>query len=206
MVTMAPALKTFRIERQAAAVGAPPGAAAPAASTGVPAVAGAQGPDFTAAEMLALRQALAAGSGLSRAADELAAIVNDTARAANAIIGSSEEIDNLVLRLRATAGRDPGSDVADELAEHSLLIFQACGFQDLTGQRIANVVDVLHEFDRKLKALRDLWNGIAEKRPPSSPANDLFAAPAAAGSLENGPRLPADAGHLTQAEIDAIFE
>ncbi|MFO1147630.1 MAG: hypothetical protein U1E62_04570 [Alsobacter sp.] len=205
---MGPRLKTFRIERQAAvAAGILPEASTALAPTVAAApVPGAPGCDFTAAEMLALRQALAAGSGLSRAADELAAIVNDTARAANAIIGSSEEIDNLVLRLRATAGRDPGSDVADELAEHSLLIFQACGFQDLTGQRIANVVDVLHEFDRKLKALRDLWNGIAEKRPPSSPANDLFVAPAPAGSLENGPRLPADAGHLTQAEIDAIFE
>jgi chemotaxis protein CheZ len=206
---MAAGLKTFRIERQAAsaiaqAAGTPVAALPPAASP--PLMHGASGAEFTAAEMLALRQALAAGSGLSRAADELAAIVNDTARAANAIIGSSEEIDNLVLRLRATAGRDPGSDVADELAEHSLTIFQACGFQDLTGQRIANVVDVLHEFDRKLKALRDLWNGIAEKRPPSSPANDLFVEPAVAASLENGPRLPADAGHLTQAEIDAIFE
>ncbi len=167
------------------------------------------GQDTASPEFIALRAALSAGAGMHRVADELAAIVNDTARAANSIIGASEEIDNLVLRLRATVGRDSGADIADELAEHSLAIYQACGFQDLTGQRIANVVDVLHEFEHKLTSLRMVWDGLGERRGPAAPANDVvnarFPSPPV-GGLENGPRLPADAGHLSQSEIDAIFE
>lgn len=200
---MARTLKPFRIERQPVVPAAEPRRApdAPGAVPGVPL----PHLDFTQADLIALRSALSAGAGLSRAADELAAIVNDTARAANVIIGASEEIDNLVLRLRASGGRDTGGDVADELAENAMAIFQACGFQDLTGQRIANIVDVLHEFERKLTALRDLWDGVVEKRASAAPLHERIAAIEPVG-LENGPRLPADAGHLTQSEIDAIFE
>lgn len=205
---MARGLKPFRIERRP---GPGPGHAPPAADP-ASAATPAQAPDLqrldvSPTDLVALRSALSAGAGLSRAADELAAIVNDTARAANIIIGASEEIDNLALRLRATAGRDTSSDLADELAENSLVIFQACGFQDLTGQRIANVVDVLHEFERKLAVLRKVWDGAGERRAPGVPANDR-AQPASQlpQGLENGPRLPADAGHLSQSEIDAIFE
>jgi chemotaxis protein CheZ len=200
-------LKPFRIERRSPQG---PGGLPPARAAVVPVPR--PGPDLQRldvdpADLAALRSALSAGTGLSRAADELAAIVNDTARAANLIIGASEEIDNLVLRLRATAGREQGTDLADELAENSLLIYQACGFQDLTGQRIANVVDVLHEFERKLTLLRKVWDSAAERRATGMPDNDRPARPQRAPqSLENGPRLPADAGHLTQAEIDAIFD
>lgn len=206
---MARGLKPFRIERRPGpgpantAPHADPTAFAPAS----PVAPDMQRLDVSPSDLVALRSALSAGAGLSRAADELAAIVNDTARAANVIIGASEEIDNLVLRLRATAGRDTSSDLADELAEASLVIFQACGFQDLTGQRIANVVDVLHEFERKLAVLRSVWDGAGERRGPGVPANDRSERPVQpAQGLENGPRLPADAGHLSQSEIDAIFD
>jgi chemotaxis protein CheZ len=202
-------LKPFRIEHYPG-----PGPALPSkvAEKAAGEAHGPSGPDaqrldVSPADLVALRSALSAGAGLSRAADELAAIVNDTARAANVIIGASEEIDNLVLRLRATAGRETGSDLADELAENSQMIFQACGFQDLTGQRIANVVDVLHEFERKLSVLRKIWDGVAERRVTGVPANDRAERPAPLSQgLENGPRLPADAGHLSQSEIDAIFD
>lgn len=151
------------------------------------------------AERTALRAALQAGAGLRRAAIELSAVIADTGRAANAILAEAEEIDSAVDRLRMTMKRQPGeAEALDDIVDCTVEIYQACDFQDLTGQRIQNVIALLGDLEARLSVLR------AAVDAPSDPT--LPDAPLAMRTLENGPRLPSDRGHLTQAEIDRVLE
>ena len=75
-------VKSFRIERFGQQM--EPGRAMPAALNHLP---------LRASEREAIAAALQAGNGLRRAAIELAAVVADTCRAANAILAGAEEID-----------------------------------------------------------------------------------------------------------------
>ncbi|MEJ1939221.1 protein phosphatase CheZ, partial [Nostoc sp. NIES-2111] len=147
-------------------------------------------------ERSAIRAAIATADALRRAARELGEVAADTAAAANAVLGASEEIDLSVDRLRMLAGRGPILPVADEISEQAASVMQACGFQDLTGQRIANVVAILHDMESRLAALREVFSAAGpgtEDEPPPRPA--------AEPALENGPKLPSDGGHLTQEQV-----
>ena len=146
----------------------------------------------------AVRAALIAGTGLRRAVVELEAVVSDTARAAHAILAASEEIDGATERLRVLHGRGPGADALDDISDRALAIFQACDFQDLTGQRIGNVVGLLGDLDSRLAAIRATLETPGDEgttRPRRMRASDL----------ENGPRLQSDDGHLTQAQVDRVL-
>jgi chemotaxis protein CheZ len=155
-------------------------------------------------ERAALRAALASGEGLRRAARELGEVVADTAAAANAVLGASEEIDLSVDRLRMLAGKGPIIPVADEISEQAASVMQACGFQDLTGQRIANVVAILHDMETRLAALREVFSQSATSRPEEVAATPDPPHPRPA--LENGPKLPSDGGHLTQEQVDRVLD
>ncbi len=147
----------------------------------------------------AVRAALVAGTGLRRAVSELEAVVSDTARAAHAILAASEEIDGATERLRVIHGRGPGADALDDISERALAIFQACDFQDLTGQRIGNVVGLLADLEARLGTIRTVLDAPAGDPAESRPRR------ANASELENGPRLQSDDGHLTQAEVDRVL-
>jgi chemotaxis protein CheZ len=187
-------VKSFRIERFGQQM--EPGRAMPAALNHLP---------LRASEREAIAAALQAGNGLRRAAIELAAVVADTCRAANAILAGAEEIDSAVERLRMTdtwTGRS--SEALDAINEGTVGIFQACDFQDLTGQRIENVVGLLAKLETRLGALRaasgepqrlaeDFGEGVNQLRKQN------------ASELENGPRLQSDDGHLTQSQVDLLL-
>ncbi len=178
---MAAPQKLFRIERSA---GVRPLAVEPA---------------LTDRSVGAVRAALIAGTGLRRAVVELEAVVSDTARAANAILAASEEIDGATERLRVLHGRGPGADALDDISERALAIFQACDFQDLTGQRIGNVVGLLGDLEARLGTIRAVLDAEGDDAAETRPRR------ANAGDLENGPRLQSDDGHLTQAEVDRVL-
>ena len=69
---------------------------------------------------------------LPTASDELDAIIEATEVAANEIMSAAEKIDAI--------GGELGGDNGDKLADLTVQIYTACGFQDITGQRIAKVV------------------------------------------------------------------
>ena len=91
--------------------------------------------------------------------------------------------------------------LAEDIAEQVVNIFEACNFQDITGQRITKVVQALQFIDERVAKMMDIWGG----------ANDLAAfAPEpeeAEGdeALLNGPALEEHHGHASQDDIDALF-
>lgn len=90
---------------------------------------------------------------IPRAGMELDAIVQATEEATNTIMEAAEEI----------MGADPSdSDAYQALTQDAVMrIFEACSFQDITGQRISKVVETLSHIETRVLELRDLL-GITE--------------------------------------------
>ncbi|MBT3238149.1 MAG: chemotaxis protein CheZ [Rhodospirillaceae bacterium] len=82
---------------------------------------------------------------LPTAADELDAIVAATADATNAIMDATEIIEDVTSGLEGEA--------ADKMMMATSGIYEACGFQDITGQRISKVVSTLQDIELKVDSL-----------------------------------------------------
>jgi len=90
--------------------------------------------------------------------------------------------------------------LAHDIQEHVIGIFEACNFQDLTGQRISKVVGALKFIERHVVRMMEIWGGI-ESFQGLAPTG----ANGENGQLINGPKLDGDLGHASQDEIDALF-
>ena len=76
------------------------------------------------------------------ATDELDAIVQHTAGATHAILESCELMEEVAAQLTGEA--------AAKLQDAVTKIYEACGFQDITGQRITKVVATLKTIEEKV--------------------------------------------------------
>ena len=76
------------------------------------------------------------------ATDELDAIVAHTAAATNAILECCETLDEVGPRL--------SGELAAKLTDVTTRIYEACSFQDITGQRITKVVGALKVIETKV--------------------------------------------------------
>jgi chemotaxis protein CheZ len=126
------------------------------------------------------------------ATDELDAVVNATADATGAILDVAETIEKLV----PTMPRETGQLVSAAVTR----VYEACNFQDITGQRITKVVTALKHIEAKVAALLAAF-GEADAMPMAAPATP--AKSAGGDELMSGPQLPVSANR--QAEIDAIL-
>ncbi len=128
---------------------------------------------------------------LPGATDELSAVVAATEDATHSILDAVEGIEKVAGALAAAQG--------DAIRDSVTRIYEACNFQDITGQRIAKVVGVLKEVDKTVLGLMEAF-GIAldaKAAPTAAPAKTGEAA------LLNGPQLAGAA--QDQAAIDALF-
>jgi chemotaxis protein CheZ len=135
----------------------------------------------------------------ARAGRELTAIVDGTEQATQTILQAAEEIDQAAATLSAVlkGGHDQG--LAQEIQDRVVQIFEACNFQDLTGQRVGKVMATLRFVEDHVARLIEIWQGIERFRPivlDEPPKRDAHL---------SGPKLPGDEGHSTQNDIDAMF-
>lgn len=129
------------------------------------------------------------------ASDELDAIVGTTEQATNSIMEACEKI-------QAAAATAPPSFL--KLVEtQTTAIFEACTFQDITGQRISKIVKALKEIDKKT---HDLVKVIEKSFDAAGPQVAKPAAPAkpVEQSLMNGPQLEGQG--ISQDEIDRLLK
>jgi chemotaxis protein CheZ len=89
-------------------------------------------------------------------ADTLDAIVENTEAASNNILESMEAIDGMVGDLRGK--NDPEmTRWCDRATDHINQVFEACSFQDLTGQRITRIVKALKFLEERVDAVVRMW-------------------------------------------------
>jgi chemotaxis protein CheZ len=128
---------------------------------------------------------------LPRAGKELEAIVKSTEEATNSIMAAAEEI--------------VGADASDPEAYKATVddavvrIFEACSFQDITGQRITKVVETLTYIEDRLTRLKEAWGDDVADAESETSEEDL----AKGRHLLNGPQLEGEG--VSQSEIDAML-
>jgi chemotaxis protein CheZ len=148
------------------------------------------------AEIAALQADDINDSHIPSATDELDAIVAHTAVATNIILECCEKLDELGPTLTGAAGQ-----VVQDVTTR---VYEACSFQDITGQRITKVVATLKAIESKVAHIiavfsRDQMGGALPPAASECVGPDIND-PA---SLMNGPQLPAAA--MGQSDIDALL-
>ncbi|HSK41278.1 MAG TPA: protein phosphatase CheZ [Arenibaculum sp.] len=157
----------------------------------------------TKAEMAALRHPLADEDKFQQASEELTAVVSATETATNVIMRCAEEMEEIVQELRAQLPEGYQSSRVNDVNELIVRIYEACNFQDLTGQRITKVVRALTFIEERVEAMMGLWNRREFELMPLPPGVTKKD-----GDLElHGPNEEnADKGMISQADIDALFD
>ncbi|MBO0345832.1 protein phosphatase CheZ [Roseibium sp. CAU 1637] len=141
------------------------------------------------------------GEDMTRVTNELDAVVSGTEGATEAILSSAEFIDETANTLSARLkGQD--SDLAHDIQESVVQIFEACNFQDLTGQRITKVVGTLRFIEDRIAQMMDIWGGIESFKDVEIAGKTTAEGDAA---LLNGPSLDSDEDVASQDDIDALF-
>jgi chemotaxis protein CheZ len=158
----------------------------------------------TKQEIAALHRSENSGKGMRRAADELDAVVGSTERATTSLLTAIEDIETNANMLRASMGK-AGQDNVDAILERVIVAYEACNFQDLTGQRISKIVGVLKFVEDHLDRVIEAWSGLDSFRDFAS-LQDAGPNIDDESSLLNGPKLEDDIGHVDQTDIDALFD
>ncbi|MGO4707431.1 protein phosphatase CheZ [Microvirga sp. 2MCAF38] len=156
----------------------------------------------TKTEIATLHYAGAQGREMGRVTDELGAIVVGTETATNAILAAAEKVDELAGNLAARVAGDD-REIAREIVDQVVGIFEACNFQDITGQRISKVVNAMRFVDERVRQMIEIWGGLDSFKEIKTLED-----PERVGdrALLNGPALNADDGCTSQNDIDALFD
>jgi chemotaxis protein CheZ len=134
---------------------------------------------------------------MAHAAGKLGAAVEGMEKATEKILKSTEVIDDSARALAATLKDDYKRGLAQEIQDHVVKIYEACNFQDLSGQRIGHVIETLNKIENQVEGMLERHSG----QPDDAPAGKPFSGHA----LLNGPRLDGDSGHTSQPDIDKMF-
>jgi chemotaxis protein CheZ len=132
-------------------------------------------------------------SRIPSAGQELSAITKSTEQATNTIMECAEAV-------MAADGSDPAAYKAMVEAK-MMVIFEACSFQDITGQRIAKVVETLEHIETRVARFaevmrdKDLEGFLTEHERQRKERKDKL--------LLNGPQLEGEG--VVQSQVDAMF-
>ena len=149
------------------------------------------------AEIAALRPHDIQNEYIASATDELDAIVGATENATNEILDAAETLEAL--------GSELTPEQASKLTDTTTRIFEACNFQDITGQRITKVVKALKHIEERVEGLVAAFGPEFQEQIASTLAANAAAEAKAITDedLLNGPQMPEKAHD--QAAIDALF-
>lgn len=138
---------------------------------------------------------------LPKAADELDAVVEATADATNSIMDACEVVEGVM--------GEVSPEVSAKLMDVTTRIYEACTFQDITGQRIGKVITTMKHIEECIDALIGAF-GARGRGAKKKTAQHQSSAPGQGegknitdADLLEGPQLGANA--KSQAEIDDLF-
>jgi chemotaxis protein CheZ len=156
--------------------------------------------DQTKHEIAALRCNGQPPDPLETANNELDAVVRATESATESILSAAEQIDALVGGLRNKANNQDEAAFA-EIAQLVISIFEACNFQDITGQRITKVVNTMKFIDARIESMIQILGGVEAFHEIVTTLE-----PVAEGdeALLHGPQLD-EPGKISQDDVDKFF-
>jgi len=133
-------------------------------------------------------------SFIPNATDELDAVVGSTEDATNRIMDVCDEMS-------AIASTCP-APINEKIVGCTTKIFEACNFQDITGQRITKVVETLKHIDTRIEAIVKAMGDEIHRGSGGHATKNVHAADPEKGLL-NGPQLPSNA--ISQSDIDKLL-
>jgi chemotaxis protein CheZ len=140
--------------------------------------------------------------------EQLDAIIHATEGATNTIMESCEGIDTLMGEAREHCSDPALTTVIDGVTERVNAIFEACSFQDITGQRISKVVNSLKFVEERINAIVLTWG----KDELTKVVVEIKEEPDEYKRYLHGPQLPGEGVDqskvdeiLAQSEIDKLF-
>ena len=142
------------------------------------------------------------GEEMAKVNGELGAVVGGTEHATQRILEATEAIDQAASALSKVNSPEQQKILSEEIQERVISIFEACNFQDLTGQRISKVMTTMRFIENHINVMMDIWGGVDAIKAHVPPIVDTREGDA---RLLNGPKLEGDAGHASQDDIDALF-
>lgn len=157
----------------------------------------------TKQEIAALHGKSFDGAEMAKVTGELGAIVGGTEEATQRILEAAEEIDQAANAIAGTSSPDQQARLSQDIQERVVSIFEACNFQDLTGQRISKVMTTMRYIEHHINVMMDIWGGVDAIKVHAPAVLDEREDDA---RLLNGPRLnDEEEGHASQDDIDALF-
>ncbi len=139
------------------------------------------------------------GDHFSTMADQLDAIVEATEDATDTIMTNMEQIDSLIAEARGKISDTATATLLGQVGDKVNAVFEACSFQDLTGQRVTKVVHSLQFIEERVNTIIRMWGRAElEKVVVEMQAADPDKA------LLNGPQRKG-AG-VSQSEVDKMFD
>jgi len=153
----------------------------------------------TKSEIAALRPSNSEDDRLMVVTQELDAIVTATEGATNTILEAAEKVDLLAEQIEQTGTDTATHQTASDIRDTVITMFEACNFQDITGQRISKVVKTLQFIEERVNKMIEIWGveGFSDVEQTQEEIDEEAA-------LLNGPQL-ANQG-VTQADIDKLFD
>ena len=142
------------------------------------------------------------GEEMAKVNGELGAVVGGTEQATQQILEAAESIDNAASALTKNTSLDQQKILSEEIQERVVAIFEACNFQDLTGQRISKVMTTMKFIEQHIYEMMEIWGGVDAIKAHAPPIVDTREGD---DRLLNGPKLDGDVGHASQDDIDAMF-
>src|SRR3954454_9764002 len=143
------------------------------------------------------------GQEMAKVNGELGAVVGGTEQATQQILEAVEAIDQAATALSKNISPDQQKLLSEEIQERVVAIFEACNFQDLTGQRISKVMNTMKFIENHIIEMMEIWGGVDAIKAHAPAIIDTREGDA---KLLNGPKLDGDDGHASQNDIDALFD
>ncbi|SDG07751.1 protein phosphatase CheZ [Thalassobaculum litoreum] len=158
-------------------------------------------------QIAAIKNPVMGRDEMEKASLQLEEITKQTEDATNEIMSAADEVEQLLKQIHSHTVEDP--DVAlliDHASERLIAIIEACAFQDLTGQRVTQVVKTLRYIESRVLAMIDIWGLEAFKDVDIPDEGTIEGAHDEQDEHEllNGPALGGQG--LSQADIDALFD
>jgi len=133
-------------------------------------------------------------SFIPNATDELDAVVGATEDATNRIMDVCDEMSAIATQCTP--------EINEKLVNCTTKIFEACNFQDVTGQRITKVVETLKHIDARIEAIVKAMGDEIHRVGGGHKPKNVHAGDPEKGLL-NGPQLPSNA--ISQSDIDKLL-
>lgn len=153
----------------------------------------------TKREIASIRQPGEEDDRLARAAMELGAIIDATEQATHTILNATEEIEELVDKLKERSSDVTSIEMLGEINDKTITILEACNFQDISGQRTNKVINIINYLEQRILTMIDIWgaDGFKDIEVDSEELDGDDA-------LLQGPQM--DGQGISQDDIDSMFD